>query len=54
MAEAKASDVVVRYELSERVARITLARPPVNALSLEMIRAVVTAVQQTGDDGDGQ
>ena len=54
MTEAKASDAVVRYELSERVARITLARPPVNALSLEMIRAVVTAVKRAADDREAR
>src|SRR5882672_5949497 len=46
MTEAKASDAIVRYELSDKVARITLARPPVNALSLDMIRAVVAAVRR--------
>jgi enoyl-CoA hydratase len=54
MTEGKASDVVVRYELSERVARITLARPPVNALSLEMIRAVVTAIKRAADDREAR
>jgi hypothetical protein len=34
MTEAKASDAVVRYELSERVARITLARPPAASASV--------------------
>jgi enoyl-CoA hydratase len=54
MTEAKASDDVVRYELSEQVARITLGRPPVNALSLEMIRAVVTAVKRAADDREAR
>ena len=54
MTEAKASDAIVRYELSERVARITLARPPVNAMSLDMIRAVVAAVKRAADDRDAR
>src|SRR5258708_2364922 len=45
-------ETTVRYEVSEKVARITLARPPVNALSLEMARAVVAAVKRAaGDQG---
>jgi enoyl-CoA hydratase/carnithine racemase len=44
------SDDFVRYEVSNRVARITLARPPVNALSLAMIPAVVGALRQAADD----
>src|SRR5262245_25594582 len=50
MMEAKAPDAIVRYEVSEKVARITLARPPANALSLEMIRALVAAVRRAADD----
>jgi enoyl-CoA hydratase/carnithine racemase len=44
------SDDFVRYEVSNRIARITLARPPVNALSLPMIEAVVGALKQAADD----
>ena len=44
------SDDFVRYEVSNRVARITLARAPVNALSLAMIGAVVGAFRQAADD----
>jgi enoyl-CoA hydratase len=45
------SDDFVRYEVSNRIARITLARPPVNALSLAMIEAVIAALRQAaGDD----
>lgn len=54
MTEAKASDATVRYELSERVAWITLARPPVNALSLDMIRTVVAAVRRAADDREAR
>jgi enoyl-CoA hydratase len=52
MTEAK--DAIVRYEVTERVARITLARPPVNALSLDMIRAVVAAVERAADDREAR
>src|SRR5918994_423924 len=44
------SDDFVRYEVSNRIARITLARPPVNALSLKMIEAVVGALRQAAAD----
>ena len=45
------SDDFVRYEVANRIARITLARPPVNALSLAMIEAVIAALRQAaGDD----
>jgi enoyl-CoA hydratase/carnithine racemase len=44
------SDDFVRYEVSNRVARITLARPPVNALGVAMIQAVVGALRQAADD----
>jgi enoyl-CoA hydratase len=47
---ADMSDDFVRYEVSNRIARITLARPPVNALSLPMIEAVVGALKQAADD----
>src|SRR3974390_1020102 len=48
--EPKSAAEIVRYELSGNVARITLQRPPVNALSLEMIRAVVAAFRRAADD----
>src|ERR1700726_2489215 len=41
----------VRYAVAERVAHFFLDRPPVNALSLDMIRAVIAALRQAaGDD----
>src|SRR6185503_9236950 len=41
----------VRYEVSGRIARIVLDRPPVNAMSLDMIRAVTAALRTAaGDD----
>jgi len=47
-------DAIVRYEVSEKVARIVLARPPVNALSLEMIRGVVAALNRAADDREAR
>jgi enoyl-CoA hydratase len=44
------SDDFVRYEVANRIARITLARPPVNALSLVMIEAVIGALRQAAND----
>jgi enoyl-CoA hydratase/carnithine racemase len=46
------ADHTVRYEVSNRIARITLERPPVNALSLDMIRRVVGAFRQAAEDED--
>ena len=40
----------VRYEVVDRVARITLDRPPVNALSLEFIQNVVAAFRRAAAD----
>ena len=40
----------VLYEVSNGVARITLMRPPVNALNLEMIKGVVTALENAAKD----
>jgi enoyl-CoA hydratase/carnithine racemase len=44
------SDHVVGYSVENAIARITLDRPPVNALSLETIRAVVAAFRRAADD----
>ena len=44
------TDCGVSYSVSGRVARITLNRPPVNALNLDMIRAIVAALRRAGDD----
>jgi enoyl-CoA hydratase/carnithine racemase len=50
MTGTNASCSTVHYEVSRNVAKITLARPPVNALSLEMIRAVVAAFRRASVD----
>ena len=51
---AASVDATVRYEVSEKVARIVLARPPVNALSLEMIRGVDSAINRAADDREAR
>ncbi|MBR0827266.1 enoyl-CoA hydratase/isomerase family protein [Bradyrhizobium manausense] len=49
MSAEKTTDIV-SYELVGNVARITLARPPVNALSLEVIRSVVAGFRRAAAD----
>ena len=44
------SDTAARYEVLDATARIVLDRPPVNALSLDMIRAVVAALRRAAAD----
>jgi enoyl-CoA hydratase/carnithine racemase len=43
-------DCGVTYAVSDRIARITLNRPPVNALTLDMIRGVVAALKRAAAD----
>jgi enoyl-CoA hydratase len=40
----------LRYAIADRIARIVLDRPPVNALSLDMIRGVNAALRQASAD----
>jgi enoyl-CoA hydratase len=40
----------VTYTVSDRIARVTLNRPPVNALTLEMIRGVIAALKRAAAD----
>lgn len=45
------SDAGVGYTVADGIARVTLNRPPVNALTLDMIRALVAALRRaTADD----
>ena len=44
----------VRYAVAERVAHIVFDRPPVNALSLGMIRAVIAALRQAAADDEAR
>jgi enoyl-CoA hydratase len=40
----------VSYAVSDQIARITLDRPPVNALTLDMVRAIVTGLRRAATD----
>jgi enoyl-CoA hydratase len=40
----------ILYEVSNSVARVTLKRPPVNALDLEMIKGIVMALENAAKD----
>jgi enoyl-CoA hydratase len=42
----------VGYAVSDRIARITLNRPPVNALTLDMIRGIVAALRRAAANDD--
>jgi enoyl-CoA hydratase/carnithine racemase len=44
------SDSGVSYAVADGIARIALDRPPVNALDLETIRAIVSALRRAADD----
>jgi len=48
------SDPGVSYTVAGRIARITLNRPPVNALSLDTIRAIVAALRRAAADHDAR
>jgi enoyl-CoA hydratase/carnithine racemase len=44
----------VSYSVTAGIARIALNRPPVNALNLEMIRAIVAALRHAATDNDAR
>lgn len=44
------SDELVLYELDGEIAHIRLNQPPVNALSMDLIKALIAAVRRAGDD----
>src|SRR6202023_704036 len=44
----------VRYAVAKRVAHFVLDRPPVNALSLDMIRAVIAALRRAAADDEAR
>ncbi|HTP83747.1 MAG TPA: enoyl-CoA hydratase/isomerase family protein [Alphaproteobacteria bacterium] len=48
------SDGIVHYEVRDRIARIRVDRPPVNAMSLELIRAIVAALRRAAQDEDAR
>ena len=41
---------LVRYTVSDKIAEIMLDRPPVNALSMPLIDALLAALQKAKDD----
>jgi enoyl-CoA hydratase/carnithine racemase len=41
---------LIRYSVSDRIAEIMLDRPPVNALSMPLIEALLSALQKAKDD----
>lgn len=45
-------DELVRYEVRDRVAEITMCRGPVNAINLELARAVIAAYRRARDDDE--
>jgi enoyl-CoA hydratase len=48
------SDPGVSYAATNGIARITLNRPPVNALSLDTVRAIVAAFKQAAADNEAR
>jgi enoyl-CoA hydratase/carnithine racemase len=48
------SDPGVSYTVAGGVARIALSRPPVNALSLDTVRAIVAALRRAAADHDAR
>jgi enoyl-CoA hydratase/carnithine racemase len=45
---------IVSYDLIGNIAKITIDRPPVNALSLDLIREIVAAFRRAASDGDAR
>jgi enoyl-CoA hydratase len=48
------TDETVRYDVANGIARITLNRPPVNALDLDMVKGVVAALETAAKDEDAR
>src|SRR5262249_57666392 len=42
----------LRYDVSDRIAEISLARPPVNALSLSLLEQLIVALRGAAADDD--
>jgi len=42
----------LRYDVSDRIAEISLARPPVNALSLSLLEQLIVALRRAAADDD--
>ncbi len=52
--QADTSDAGVSYSAAGGIARITLNRPPVNALNLDMIRAIIAALRRAAADDEAR
>ena len=48
------SDAGVGYTVADGIARVTINRPPVNALTLDMIRALVAALRRAAADDNAR
>jgi enoyl-CoA hydratase/carnithine racemase len=48
------SDSGVSYAVADGIARITFNRPPVNALTLDMIRAIIAALRRAAADDEAR
>ncbi len=46
------ADEDLRYEVSDRIAEISLARAPVNALSLSLLEQLIAALRRAAADED--
>jgi enoyl-CoA hydratase len=46
------TDAHLRYEVADRIAQISLERPPVNALSLSLIEQLIAALRRAAADGN--
>src|SRR5216684_1632940 len=47
---AMTTDANLRYDVSDRIADISLARPPVNALRLSLLEQLIAAFRRAADD----
>src|SRR6266571_7378197 len=47
---AMTTDANLRYDVSDRIAEISLARPPVNALSLSLLEQLIAAFRRAAAD----
>ncbi|HEY2185481.1 MAG TPA: enoyl-CoA hydratase/isomerase family protein, partial [Xanthobacteraceae bacterium] len=43
-------DAILRYEVSDRIAEISLARPPVNALNQSLLDQLLDALRRAAAD----
>jgi enoyl-CoA hydratase len=44
------TDALLRYEVADRIAQISLARPPVNALNLSLLEQLIAALRRAAAD----